>query len=131
MGTDALRGSGVTAKFLYLIQDNSLVPLHEPLRKVRPSMVWLFLAIELVGFGATMAITQTIGKYMQCLYSTSMTESRLANLLEQYLLFNSRYRVPYSHFSTNTNPNPCDPAPAVYTGGAGHLGRTYGIAICM
>ncbi|KAG8911977.1 hypothetical protein FRC01_005368 [Tulasnella sp. 417] len=60
MGTDALRGSGVTAKFLYLIQDDSLVPLHEPLRKVRPSMIWLFLAIELVGFGATMAITQTI-----------------------------------------------------------------------
>lgn len=65
MGTDALRGSGVTAKFLYLIRDDSLTSPHEPLRLVRPSRVWLFLAIELLGFGATMAITQTIGGHEQ------------------------------------------------------------------
>ena len=62
MGTEGVLTSGVTAKFLYLIQDHKLVAPEEPLRKVRKSMVILFLIIELVGFGATMAITQTIGQ---------------------------------------------------------------------
>lgn len=61
MGTDALRTSGVTEKLLYLIRDPSLVSRREPLRHVRRSRVALFAAIELIGFGATMAITQTIG----------------------------------------------------------------------
>ncbi|ELU42279.1 anion exchange family protein [Rhizoctonia solani AG-1 IA] len=61
MGTDALRTSGVTEKLLYLIRDPSLIPRREPLRQVRRSRVALFVAIELLGFGATMAITQTIG----------------------------------------------------------------------
>ncbi|CUA68396.1 Putative transporter C543,05c [Schizosaccharomyces pombe 972h-] [Rhizoctonia solani] len=60
MGTDALRTSGVTEKLLYLIRDPVLVPRREPLRQVRRSRVALFVAIELLGFGATMAITQTI-----------------------------------------------------------------------
>lgn len=60
MGTDALRSSGVTEKILYLIRDPALVPRREPLRRVRRSRVALFVAIELIGFGATMAITQTI-----------------------------------------------------------------------
>ncbi|KAB5591398.1 anion transporter [Ceratobasidium theobromae] len=60
MGTDALRTSGVTEKLLYLIRDPSLVSRREPLRHVRRSRVALFAAIELIGFGATMAITQTI-----------------------------------------------------------------------
>jgi hypothetical protein len=61
MGTDALRTSGVTEKLLYLIRDPALIPRREPLRQVRRSRVALFAAIELIGFGATMAITQTIG----------------------------------------------------------------------
>ncbi|KAG8705487.1 hypothetical protein FRC09_002924 [Ceratobasidium sp. 395] len=60
MGTDALRTSGVTEKLLYLIRDPALIPRREPLRRVRRSRVALFVGIELVGFGATMAITQTI-----------------------------------------------------------------------
>ncbi|KAG9088126.1 hypothetical protein FS749_002403, partial [Ceratobasidium sp. UAMH 11750] len=60
MGTDALRTSSVTEKLLYLIRDPALVPRREPLRRVRKSRVALFVGIELVGFGATMAITQTI-----------------------------------------------------------------------
>lgn len=61
MGSDALRSSGLTQKMLYLIRDASLTDADEPLRRVRTSRVILFLAIELAGFGATMAITQTIG----------------------------------------------------------------------
>lgn len=61
MGLDALQGSGITKKILYLIQDKQLTPLSEPLRRVRKSRILMFLAVELVGFGATFAITQTIG----------------------------------------------------------------------
>jgi hypothetical protein len=61
MGSDHLRISAVTEKLLYLIRDPAMVPRSEPLRKVRRSRVALFVAIELVGFGATMAVTQTIG----------------------------------------------------------------------
>ncbi|KAF8967092.1 HCO3 transporter family-domain-containing protein [Flammula alnicola] len=60
MGADALRGNGITKKFLYLIQDNALTPRQERLHKVRKSRIILFLAIQLVGFGVTFAITQTI-----------------------------------------------------------------------
>lgn len=62
MGVDALRGNGVTTKALYFFRDDKLVPLHEPLRKVRRSRLLLFVVLELVGFGATFAIVQTIGR---------------------------------------------------------------------
>jgi boron transporter len=62
MGLDALRGNGVTQKLWYFFRDDHLVPKSEPLRRVRPSRLALFVAIELVGFGATFAITQTIGR---------------------------------------------------------------------
>jgi hypothetical protein len=54
MGSDALAGSGVTHLILYLIKDKALVPHDEPLRAVRNSRIWLFLMLELIGFGATM-----------------------------------------------------------------------------
>ncbi|KAF8429313.1 hypothetical protein L210DRAFT_3734914 [Boletus edulis BED1] len=38
-------------------------PFNEPLRKVCKSRLVLFVAIQLVGFGATFAITQTIGTF--------------------------------------------------------------------
>ncbi|CAE6496181.1 unnamed protein product [Rhizoctonia solani] len=60
MGSDHLRVSAVTEKLLYLIRDPVMIPRSEPLRKVRRSRVALFVAIELIGFGATMAVTQTI-----------------------------------------------------------------------
>ncbi|KAF7357660.1 hypothetical protein MSAN_01362600 [Mycena sanguinolenta] len=60
MGADALRGNGITQKLLYFIRDKNLTPLDEPLRKVRKSRILLFVGIQLVGFGATFAITQTI-----------------------------------------------------------------------
>ena len=62
MGADALRGNGITKKILYLIQDRHLTFKDEPLRKVRKSRIIIFLSIQLVGFGATFAITQTVGE---------------------------------------------------------------------
>jgi hypothetical protein len=61
MGLDALQGNGISKKIFYLIQDKQLTPVGEPLRRVRKSRILMFLAVELVGFGATFAITQTIG----------------------------------------------------------------------
>ncbi|KAI5122810.1 hypothetical protein M0805_000152 [Coniferiporia weirii] len=60
MGADALLGNGVTLKLVYLIRDRHLTPTSEPLRKVRTSRIVLFALIQLIGFGATFAIVQTI-----------------------------------------------------------------------
>jgi len=60
MGADALQGNGITLKILYLIRDKALTSPDEPLRKVRKSRLLLFIAVQLVAFGATFAITQTI-----------------------------------------------------------------------
>ena len=54
--------NGITTKILFLLRDATLIEPTEPLLKVRKSRIALFVALELVGFGATMAITQTIGK---------------------------------------------------------------------
>jgi len=60
MGSDALAGSGLTHFLLYLIKDPEFVPSSEPLRRVRTSRVYAWLALELLGFAATFAITNTI-----------------------------------------------------------------------
>ncbi|KAJ7645644.1 HCO3 transporter family-domain-containing protein [Mycena polygramma] len=60
MGADALRGNGITQKLLYFMRDKNLTPIDEPLRNVRKSRILLFVGVQLVGFGATFAITQTI-----------------------------------------------------------------------
>ncbi|KAI0761997.1 anion exchanging protein [Trametes elegans] len=60
MGADALQGNGITGKILYFFRDKALTPVDEPLRRVRKSRILMFVTVQLVGFGATMAITQTI-----------------------------------------------------------------------
>ncbi|TGZ79115.1 inorganic anion exchanger [Ascodesmis nigricans] len=60
MGLQALEGNGLTLKLLYLLQEDNLISPSEAFRKARLGAVWAFVAIELVGFGATFAITQTI-----------------------------------------------------------------------
>ncbi|KAI0434561.1 HCO3 transporter family-domain-containing protein [Xylaria sp. FL1042] len=61
MGYQALEANGITQKLLYLLRDKNLTPTSHPLRRIRRrGAVWAFVLIELVGFGATFAITQTI-----------------------------------------------------------------------
>lgn len=60
MGVDALLSNGITLRILYLLRDRHLTPISEPLRKVRKSRIVLFTVIQLIGFGATFAIVQTI-----------------------------------------------------------------------
>ncbi|KAK4168981.1 HCO3 transporter family-domain-containing protein [Cladorrhinum sp. PSN259] len=60
MGFQALQGNGITLKLLFLMRDVRLTPASHPLKKIRRGAVWLFVIIELIGFGATFAITQTV-----------------------------------------------------------------------
>lgn len=61
MGVQALSGNGITTKLLFLCRDRSLTPASEPLKCIqRRWAIWVFVAIQLFGFGATFAITQTI-----------------------------------------------------------------------
>lgn len=61
MGYQALEGNGITVKLLFLSRDQSLTPKGHPLKQIpRRAAIWAFVALELVGFGATFAITQTV-----------------------------------------------------------------------
>lgn len=61
MGIQALEGNGITLKLLFLARDKNLTSGSDPLMRIdRRSAIWVFVALELVGFGATFAITQTI-----------------------------------------------------------------------
>lgn len=61
MGIQALEGNGITLKLLFLAKDKSLTPASDPLKRIpRRLAIWVFVAIQLFGFGATFAITQTI-----------------------------------------------------------------------
>ncbi|KAK4229798.1 putative transporter [Podospora fimiseda] len=60
MGFQALQGNGTTLKLLFLMRDGRFTPANHPLKKIRRGAIWLFVTIELLGFGATFAITQTV-----------------------------------------------------------------------
>ena len=61
MGVQALSANGITLKLLFICRDRSLTPASEPLKRIRRRLaVWAFVGIQLLGFGATFAITQTI-----------------------------------------------------------------------
>ncbi|KAI9663971.1 MAG: hypothetical protein M1821_007462 [Bathelium mastoideum] len=61
MGVQALQGNGITQKLLFLLRDAALTPRANPLARIRRrTAIWAFVALELLGFGATFAITQTI-----------------------------------------------------------------------
>lgn len=61
MGVQALEGNGITLKMLYLCRDRTFTPESEPLSRIpRKRAVWWFAGLELIGFGATFAISQTI-----------------------------------------------------------------------
>jgi hypothetical protein len=61
MGLDELSGNGITQKILYFLTDRKMTSYNEPLRHVRKTRILLFVAVQLMAFGATFAITQTIG----------------------------------------------------------------------
>ena len=60
MGVQALEANGITLKLLFLARDEALTSGSDPLKRIPRRAVWAFVVLELVGFGATFAITQTI-----------------------------------------------------------------------
>jgi hypothetical protein len=61
MGVQALQGNGITQKLIFLAQDKNFTPASDPLKRIeRRAAIWAFVLLELIGFGATFAITQTI-----------------------------------------------------------------------
>lgn len=68
MGFDALFTSGVTGIFLFLIKDRHLTLPTDPYHQVRKSRLWGWLFLELIGFAATFAITNTIAAIVSSLY---------------------------------------------------------------
>lgn len=60
MGVQALEENGITLKLVYLLKDHTLVSPAYPLKSCRLSAVWAFVGLELLGFGATFAISQTV-----------------------------------------------------------------------
>ncbi|KAL4810520.1 HCO3 transporter family-domain-containing protein [Aspergillus unguis] len=61
MGVQALQGNGITQKLIFLAQDRDLTPRSDPLKSLkRRRAIWVFVILELIGFGGTFAITQTI-----------------------------------------------------------------------
>jgi len=61
MGVQALQANGITAKIMFLLKDKALTPGSDPLSRIeRRAAIWWFVALELIGFAATFAITQTI-----------------------------------------------------------------------
>lgn len=61
MGVQAVEVNGITAKILFLARDKTLTPGAESLKRIQRRLaIWTFVAIQLMGFGATFAITQTI-----------------------------------------------------------------------
>ena len=61
MGVQALEANGITNKILFLCRDRNFSSTSDPLSRIgRRCALWYFVAIQLVGFGATFAITQTI-----------------------------------------------------------------------
>ena len=120
MGVDALQGNGITRKILYFFRDKALTPMDEPLRRVRKSRIILFVAVQLIGLGATMAITQTIG---------TPEFYRHLNMLIFVLNRNrSCHRFPYHHLPVGTGPYVVDSTAAFYRRRARDTRRTHGVA---
>lgn len=61
MGIQALEANGITTKILFLARDKAFTPATAELKSIkRRSAIWIFVGIELFGFAATFAITQTV-----------------------------------------------------------------------
>lgn len=63
MGFQALEGNGITAKLLFLLRDRRQPDPGNPLSRLDKrgrKMAWIFVGIEILGFAATFAITQTV-----------------------------------------------------------------------
>lgn len=133
MGADALRGNGITRKILYLLRDRALTPSREPLRRVRTSRILLFVGVQLVGFAAAFAVTQTTG--MHSPLGFSRPRSRPGAWLNHLcapstVALYSCHRVPCDHHGyASASRVPCS-SPSIHTCRARGSGRPCRICFC-
>lgn len=52
MGLQALEGNGITLKLLFLFRDKELSYGGDPLKRIKITSIWIFVILELIGFGA-------------------------------------------------------------------------------
>lgn len=112
MGLDALNGNGITKKIYYLAQDKATILSSEPLERVRPSRILLFVMTQIIGFGATMAITRTIGASdsLVCFLSRTGTIHLLRRTSCNWISY---------HLTPYTFPHGRYPEASLHRGGAG------------
>jgi hypothetical protein len=61
MGFQALEANGITSTLLFLLSDRSTQTGKHPLSRLpRRRAAWVFVGIQIVGFAATFAVTQTV-----------------------------------------------------------------------
>jgi hypothetical protein len=112
MGTAALLSSGVTGLMLYLIRDRTKISHTDPLNKVRRSRILIFLIVELIGFGATFAVTQ------------------VSRLRDKLMPDHRRDRFPGHHHAAGACADVHHPPARYFQRGAGYLGRSCRQRIC-
>jgi hypothetical protein len=105
MGLDELSGNGITLKLLYFLTDHTMTPRSEPLRCVRKSRIFLFVAVQLIAFGATFAITQTIGTPAFTFRHVNIEHIKLTHRFSFALCFASRGWVSHHHPVVDTTTN--------------------------
>ena len=105
MGLDELCGNGITAKVLYFLTDRTMTPYNEPLRRVRKSRIFLFVAVQLIAFGATFAITQTIGTPAVTFRRVNVERIKLTHRSSFVLCCTSRGWVSRHHPVVDTTTN--------------------------
>lgn len=152
MGVQALEANGITAKLLFLARDQQLTPKSHPLNQIeRRAAVWLFVGIELVGFGATFVmyvfVLQSSPFPFSPLFSLSFLYSFLSNPLPIIYLSplplpisclytkegtltppqnpnRRRRRLPHLHPRPHPRPRPC-PSKVAHPPGTRHSRRPH------
>ena len=127
MGLDALEGNGITKKLLYFLRDRALTPVDEPLRRVRKSRILLFVALQLTGFGATMAVTQTIGKCTH--HASARSHGIFLNLIADSFHTASRHRFSSDYPAVGPHEGGTDPASTVHGGRARCPGWSHSLCL--
>jgi hypothetical protein len=112
MGLDALNCNGITTKICYLIRDSATVLPNDPFKRVRCSRIWLFVVIQLFAFGATMAITQTVGVFCFLVRSPASRLSTDSDIA-------SCGRVSNHHLTAHPFAQNDHPQASVHRGGIG------------
>ena len=127
MGLDELSGNGITAKVLYFLTDRAMTPYDEPLRRVRKSRILLFVAVQLIAFGATFAITQTIGTPAFTFRRVNVERMKLTHHFSIASCCASRGWVSCHHLVVDTATNSGSATLAVLRYGVGNSRQADGV----